>query len=233
MRFAAIVTPQATAKGRRVFMVSFPSCPGCATEVDSEAEILPMAQEALEGWIESRLAHGGAPDRQSAFKGDRLEWVEIPARLAVKVAIRWARLDAGLTQAELAQRTGVTRQQIAKIEQPDANLTLDTLEKISGALGLPLEVRIGFQIGQVVDVIEKATRKVRRGRFGGVRDGRLTLHPLAEGSVGAKGAVRSAEMSLFDVAIKEAVSTNTSPAALKRQYGKHANTWGLVARARK
>ncbi len=72
-----------------------------------------------------------------------LRWVPVSARLAAVLTLRWARQDAGLTQAQLAKRAGVSQQQIAKLESPDGNPTLVTLERVAAALGRHLEV--GFQ----------------------------------------------------------------------------------------
>ena len=66
-------------------------------------------------------------------------WIEVPAGLAVKLLIRWARNEAGLTQAQLAKRAKVTQQMIAKLENPNYN---PTLEKVASALGARLEVNL-------------------------------------------------------------------------------------------
>ena len=55
----------------------------------------------------------------------------------------WARQDAGLSQKQLAEKAGVSQQQIAKLENPDENPTLGTLSKVSEALGMPLTVSFG------------------------------------------------------------------------------------------
>lgn len=62
--------------------------------------------------------------------------------LAARLQLRWAREDAGLTQRELATRVGVSQQAIAKLESPDANLTLQTLERVAHALGLEVELAL-------------------------------------------------------------------------------------------
>ncbi|MBI3950815.1 MAG: helix-turn-helix transcriptional regulator [Acidobacteria bacterium] len=50
--------------------------------------------------------------------------------------IRQARLQAGLTQTELAERTGIKRPNIARIESGKHCPSLDTLEKIAEALNV-------------------------------------------------------------------------------------------------
>jgi len=43
--------------------------------------------------------------------------------------IRRARLDAGLTQAQLATRLGTTQSAVARLERAKANVTVDTLDR--------------------------------------------------------------------------------------------------------
>jgi transcriptional regulator with XRE-family HTH domain len=64
--------------------------------------------------------------------------IPIPQRLALTLALRWARQDAGLSQAALARQLGVSQQAVAKVEHPDANPTLDTLLRVAAALGMSL-----------------------------------------------------------------------------------------------
>jgi predicted RNase H-like HicB family nuclease/DNA-binding XRE family transcriptional regulator len=133
------------------FLVLFPSCPGCQTQADTRDEILPMAQEALEGWLEATMAVGDTPPvppkAARAPKGSKLLWVEVPPKLAVKIELRWARHHAQLTQAQLAKLAHVSQQQIAQLESPDSNPTLDTLEKVARALGSRLQVSISPEPG--------------------------------------------------------------------------------------
>jgi transcriptional regulator with XRE-family HTH domain len=85
---------------------------------------------------EEDVVVGGAVDEQ------QLAWVEVPARLAIKLYLRWARQDAGLTQSELAKRAGISQQMSSRLEDPDHNPTLETLEKVAGALGVRLRVSL-------------------------------------------------------------------------------------------
>jgi len=49
--------------------------------------------------------------------------------------IRDARAQAGMTQAELAQRLGVSQPAVAKLERPGANPTVETLDRVLRAAG--------------------------------------------------------------------------------------------------
>ena len=138
MRYPAIITKE----GRKT-LATFADCPGCQTEAHPGEDISIQATDALTGWLESHLLLGRVPPQPSTRKrkGNVL-WVEVPAKLAVKLLIRWARNDAGLTQAQLAKRAKVTQQMIAKLENPNYNPTLEALEKVASALGARLEVNL-------------------------------------------------------------------------------------------
>jgi len=68
--------------------------------------------------------------------------VAVPPGLAARVQLRAARQEAGLTQAELAKKVGVSQQHIAALESPDANITVATLEKVARALGREVTIEL-------------------------------------------------------------------------------------------
>jgi predicted RNase H-like HicB family nuclease/DNA-binding XRE family transcriptional regulator len=126
-------------------LVSFPDCPGCQTFGRTLERALANAREALEGWLEAHLVSGEAPPTprlSQSQKTARYAPVRISPILAVRLQLRWARHSLGLTQAALAKRVGVTRQQIALLESPDSNVTLRTLERVAKAMDLRLEVEL-------------------------------------------------------------------------------------------
>jgi ribosome-binding protein aMBF1 (putative translation factor) len=142
MQYDAFVTTEGDS-----FNIEFPDCIGCQTFAEHSDDVLPMAREALEGWLETQLANRRVPPRpahrESAPRGRKLLRVTVPPKLAAILSIRWARQDADLSQAELAARVGVSQPQIAKLEDPDGNPTLDTIQKVANALGL--EIRLTFE----------------------------------------------------------------------------------------
>ena len=137
MRYPAIIT-----RAGRKTLAHFPDCAGCQTEADPREDIRAQAADALRGWLEAHLALGRVPPRPSTRKpSGKVIWIEVPAKLAVKLLLRWARNEAGLTQAQLAKRARVSQQMVAKLESPDYNPTLETLDKVASALGARLDVK--------------------------------------------------------------------------------------------
>lgn len=66
--------------------------------------------------------------------------IHVEPQLAVALTLRWARHDAGMTQAQLPTRAGVSQQHVAKLERPGSNPSIATLHKIAEALGARLEL---------------------------------------------------------------------------------------------
>jgi antitoxin HicB len=153
MEYVAKLT---TEDGR--WLAEFPDCPGCQTFGETKEEAIAMAKEALEGWLEAHLEYGDAPPRPAPHRG-----VAIPvrSRLAIAIQLRWLREDLRLTQQELATRLGVSQQQIAKLEDPDGNPTIGTLESIAGKAGVQLVVQLGYKRARRVKTRMPAKRKVR------------------------------------------------------------------------
>ena len=56
------------------------------------------------------------------------------------------RLARGMTQEELAKKTGVSQSQIARYENGDCEPTLDTLRKLSKELNCTLDELIGNEV---------------------------------------------------------------------------------------
>ena len=140
MRYPAIITRENGAT-----LAEFPDAPGCQTFTRDD-DLCERAQEAIEGWLEAHLADREVPPRPSAKprarQGATIEWIPISPTLGVRLALRWAREDAGLSQSELAQRMGVSQQAYARLESPDANLRMETLERAARALGMTVSVEL-------------------------------------------------------------------------------------------
>lgn len=130
-----------TREGRH-WLAAFPELPGCQTFASSEGKLKAMAKEACEGWLKAQLQLRRIPPFAKAHRGPDWLVVRIDPVLAVKVALRQARAEAGLTQAELASRLGITQQAVAKLEDPDRNVELATVARVVEELGYELNVGV-------------------------------------------------------------------------------------------
>lgn len=128
-------------EGRR-HLIEFPDAPGCQTFADRQADIYPNAKEAIEGWIEAHLVEGiELPHMHRRLRSDeRRVQITISPKLVLALQFRSMRNDRGWSQAETAKRVGVSQQQIAKLEDPDANPTIETIMKVAQAFNMNLLV---------------------------------------------------------------------------------------------
>lgn len=81
------------------------------------------------------------------FKREELEKPEVRAEydalepeFSLMRAMLNARKETGLTQKELAKRSGVTQSDISKFENGNGNITLKTLNKLAEGLGMTLKI---------------------------------------------------------------------------------------------
>ncbi|MEZ5231010.1 MAG: helix-turn-helix transcriptional regulator [Acidimicrobiales bacterium] len=75
------------------------------------------------------------------------------------------RTEAGLTQAELAERMGTTQSAIAQIEGGGTRPTLETLEKLAMSVGQDLVVSIGRDLTEnpsIAKLVSEGHAVVRR-----------------------------------------------------------------------
>ncbi len=73
--------------------------------------------------------------KSSAYQSER-------ARLAFSGQVCEALAAQGVSRAELARRIGVAPAYVTKLLRGNVNVTLDTIVKVSAALGLVCEVRL-------------------------------------------------------------------------------------------
>ncbi|MEO5729093.1 MAG: type II toxin-antitoxin system HicB family antitoxin [Byssovorax sp.] len=129
-------------KEGRQHLIEFPDAPGCQTFADREADIHANAKEAIEGWIEAHLVEGmDLPHMHRPPKAnERRVHITISPKLVLALHFRSMRSERGWSQAEIAKRVGVSQQQIAKLEDPDANPTIETIMKVAHAFDMDLMV---------------------------------------------------------------------------------------------
>jgi HTH-type transcriptional regulator/antitoxin HipB len=63
-------------------------------------------------------------------------------RFKLGVMLRQARLEAGMTQEQLARRLKTKKTAISRIENHAEDIKLSTLQRVASALGKQLEIRI-------------------------------------------------------------------------------------------
>lgn len=148
-----------TREGKFV-LASFPDCPGCQTFVREGGDIQAMARDALIGWLEVTLDSDDIPTRPRQYrsvKGTEIIHIPVPVSLAVRLELRWLRARYDLTQADVARSTGMSQQQIARLEGPHGNPTVETLERLAKGLGVRL--RIAFDQTGRSSYEDKRTRR--------------------------------------------------------------------------
>jgi len=70
----------------------------------------------------------------------RFEWDILEPEFAITQAMIDARKNAGLTQKQLSERTGIAQADISKMENGDANPSLKTLKRLAAAMNTTLKV---------------------------------------------------------------------------------------------
>lgn len=91
--------------------------------------------------------------------------------------IKAARKAAGMTQAELAAKLGISFQSVAQWENDLRNPKYETLQKIASALGVDIAELLGVKPAHAVDPNETPEDKEKRL---GMREGALSNAPRAE-----------------------------------------------------
>lgn len=84
-----------------------------------------IASKESSGWMEA-----------AQFAVDNAVWIKKSQLIALKV-LRTLR-ELGMTQKELAERMGISPQQVNKLVKGKENLTLETIARIGEALGVDL-----------------------------------------------------------------------------------------------
>ena len=70
----------------------------------------------------------------------RAEYDRLAAEYAIKQAVIDARQASGLTQQQLATRTGINQADISKLENGSANPSLRTLQRLAAGMGMNLKI---------------------------------------------------------------------------------------------
>ncbi len=68
------------------------------------------------------------------------EWDDLEIEYQVQAELIRARLESNMTQAELAQKSGIRQSNISRIENGNAVPRLDTLKVLAHAMGKSLKI---------------------------------------------------------------------------------------------
>lgn len=123
------------------WQVEFPDVTGAVTAGDTFEEAIGNAREALTGVLGSILDRGLPVPRPAAEPAEDRFPIQAEPEVVVPIMMRWTREDEGLTQAQVAERLGITQQAYQKLERTGGNPSVKTLAKVARALGREFMVR--------------------------------------------------------------------------------------------
>jgi transcriptional regulator with XRE-family HTH domain/predicted RNase H-like HicB family nuclease len=138
MEYPAIITKEGD-----FTLAEFPDCEGCQTYARKGESIEEAAAEALELWLDANLGRDSVPNRPGTIRISRdtaVIRIPVPVSLAFRLELRWAREESGKSQAEFGKSLNMSQQQYAKLEAPNANPTLKTVERVAKVAGLGVSV---------------------------------------------------------------------------------------------
>ena len=70
----------------------------------------------------------------------RKEWDETEPEYQIMKAMIAARMEAGITQQQLSEKTGINQSNLSRIENGSGNPSVSTLQRIAEALGKKLSI---------------------------------------------------------------------------------------------
>ena len=100
-------------------------------------------EDCLDGAEKEALMSGKFDDflqGQLQNPGIRREYEALQAEHAVNQAMIDARQKSGMTQKELAERTGIAQADISKLEHGNANPSIRTLQRLAKGMGMVLKI---------------------------------------------------------------------------------------------
>lgn len=70
----------------------------------------------------------------------RKEWDEMEPEYQIMKAMITARMETGITQQQLSEKTGINQSNLSRIENGNGNPSVSTLHRIASALGKKLSI---------------------------------------------------------------------------------------------
>ena len=71
----------------------------------------------------------------------KAEYDALEQEFAIIQAMIYARKTAGLTQKQLAERTGIAQADISRLENGNANPSLKTLQRLAKGMGMRMQIQ--------------------------------------------------------------------------------------------
>ena len=68
------------------------------------------------------------------------EWDALETKYQIMHEMMKARIEAGMTQKELSEKTGINQSNLSRIERGTGNPSIATLERIAAALGKKVSI---------------------------------------------------------------------------------------------
>jgi transcriptional regulator with XRE-family HTH domain len=139
-----------------------------------------VTQPAVTAPAEGRGADGSRPDPEQLEAG--VGWV-------IAQRVRECRTQLGLTVEQLAERSGISKGMLSKIENAQASPSLGTLVKLASAISIPLTAffrgleeehdALLVRAGQGVEIVRKGTRVGHRYQLlGSMRGSHRVMEPM-------------------------------------------------------
>ena len=123
------------------FVVTFRDIPEAITQGDTEAEAEEMAADALltamEFYFEDRRS---VPMPSDIEPGER--FVALPSSASAKLLLLNEVVAQGISNAELARRMGMTRQEVGRVLDLSHATKIDAVSQAIAALGKRLEISV-------------------------------------------------------------------------------------------
>ncbi|MFJ1301652.1 type II toxin-antitoxin system HicB family antitoxin [Pseudomonadota bacterium AL_CKDN230030165-1A_HGKHYDSX7] len=136
LKFPALIEADGTG-----FAVSFRDIPEALTGAATREEALEMAADALRTAMDFYFEDERAVPAPSKARGDEV-LVSLPPSVQAKILVLNELIAQGVTQAELARRMGVPRQEVSRLVDLHHTTKIDTLDRALEVLGRQMDITL-------------------------------------------------------------------------------------------
>ncbi|OZI36805.1 antitoxin [Bordetella genomosp. 5] len=136
LQFPALIETDGTG-----FTVSFRDIPEALTGAATHEEALEMAADALLTAMDFYFEDERAVPAPSKARGDEV-LISLPASVQAKILVLNELVAQGVTQAELARRMGLPRQEVSRLVDLHHTTKIDTLDRALEVLGKQMDITL-------------------------------------------------------------------------------------------